>query len=146
MTKTHKQSGTKLYYIWVEMRQRCNNFKHRSFHLYGGRGIKICDEWKIFELFFEWAMANGYKEGLSIDRIENNGNYEPSNCRWVTQSVQVNNQRRNAKINYKGKEQTLAEWSKELNLNYYTLRSRKRIGWDAKKMFETPMEGRGKHD
>lgn len=143
MTKTHGQSGTKLHYIWIEMRQRCNNPEHPKYHLYGGRGIKICGDWKEFESFYKWAKKSGYKEGLSIDRINNNESYYPNNCRWATQSVQMNNTRRTKKYKYKGKEQSLANWARELDLNYSTLRSRARLGWTTEEMFEVPMEGRG---
>lgn len=143
MTKTHCQSGTKLHYIWIEMRRRCRNPKHPKFHLYGGRGIKVCEEWQSFESFYEWSLGAGYVEGLTVDRIDNNGNYEPENCRWVTQLTQNNNTRRTRKFTYKGKTQSLADWARELNLNYYTLRSRSRIGWDINRIIETPMEGRG---
>lgn len=143
MTVTHRKSGTKIYYVWIEMRQRCNNPHNKRFKHYGKRGISVCREWdESFESFYEWALANGYKEGLSIDRIDVNGKYEPSNCRWVTQLRQVNNTRRNKNYQYKGKEQSLADWARELNLNYYTLRSRARIGWNIERMLETPMEGR----
>lgn len=142
MTKIHCQSGTKLHYIWIEMRRRCRSPKHRNFHLYGGRGIKVCEDWEDFEHFFAWAISNGYKEGLTIDRIDNNRGYEPGNCRWTTQLHQNNNTRRTRKVTYKGKTQSLADWARELNLNYYTLRSRRRLGWDIKAILETPMEGK----
>jgi hypothetical protein len=142
MTKTHCQSGTKLHYIWIEMRQRCANPKNPKFHHYGGRGITICESWQEFEIFHKWSLETGYKEGLSIDRINNNESYAPNNCRWTTQSKQCNNTRRNKMVTYKGKSQSMADWSRELNVNYNTLRSRARNGWSIKDMFEVPMEGR----
>lgn len=142
MTITHRKSGSKLYLVWVEMRQRCNNPKSRKFKHYGARGISVCKEWSTFEAFYKWAVLNGYKEGLTLDRIDNEGNYDPENCRWVTQLIQCNNKRDCKMLTYKGKTQSLADWARELNLNYYTLRSRIRIGWSARKAFETPMEGR----
>lgn len=145
MTKTHGQSGTKLHFIWIEMRRRCQSLNHPKYHLYGGRGIKVCDEWQSFEIFYKWSSENGYIEGLSIDWINNDGNYEPTNCRWTTQFRQNNNTRRTRKVTYKGKTQSLADWARELNLNYNTLRSRRRIGWNIAAIFETPMEGK-RHD
>jgi len=83
---THQGTGTKLHYIWAQMKTRCYNDRSHGYTCYGGRGIKICEAWLDFAEFRNWAYANGYQEGLTIDRINNDGNYEPSNCRWITQS------------------------------------------------------------
>lgn len=94
--KKHGESGTRLYNIWRSMKQRCYYQKHMAFHNYGGRGISICKEWlsnKI--LFFVWARSHGYKDTLDIDRINNNGNYSPDNCRFVTKKENNNNRRDN---------------------------------------------------
>lgn len=91
---THGEKKTRLYRIWNGMKQRCFNPNDKDYEKYGGRGITLCDEWKEdFCKFKSWAIANGYSQELSIDRIENNGNYEPSNCRWATQSQQNSNRR-----------------------------------------------------
>ncbi len=82
----HGETGTKLHNIWTSMHQRCNNPNNQDYLDYGGKGITICDEWLEFLPFRDWSWFNGYKEGLSIDRIENDGNYEPSNCQWLTRS------------------------------------------------------------
>lgn len=95
--KTHGLSNTKLFMVWQDMKKRCKNPNHHAYKDYGGREIKVCNEWlDDFMNFYNWAMANGYKEGLSIDRINNNGNYEPNNCRWVTMSIQCKNKQKSA--------------------------------------------------
>lgn len=90
---THGESATKLYSVYISIKKRCNNKNHHAFKDYGGRGISLSMVWNNYEVFRDWALANGYEEGLSLDRIENDGNYEPSNCRWVTQKIQVINKR-----------------------------------------------------
>lgn len=96
---THGYSQTNLYKVWNSMKQRCGNKNNSGYKDYGGRGISVCKEWADdAKVFCDWAIKNGYKQGLSIDRINNDGNYEPANCRWTTRKVQVNNQRLHAGI------------------------------------------------
>lgn len=90
---SHGMAGTRLYRIWANMIARCCNERGTQYPDYGGRGISVCDQWKSFEPFAEWASANGYSHALSIDRVNNNGNYEPSNCRWATATEQSRNKR-----------------------------------------------------
>lgn len=120
--KKHSLSKTRLYRTWNAIKRRCNEKRYRAYMQYGGRGIKICDEWlQDFMNFYNWAMANGYREDLTIDRINVNGNYEPNNCRWITIQEQANNRRTNIQIQYKGQKKTLKEWCKILNLKYPTI-------------------------
>lgn len=121
---THGLSYTKEYAIWKNMLRRCENPKEKRYKDYGGRGISVCKEWHDIETFYKWTKDSGYKEGLTIDRIDVNGNYEPNNCRWATQKEQVNNERRNIKVEFNGVVHTLAEWSEILNIKVNTLQYR----------------------
>lgn len=125
----HKMSGTRLYHEWVTMKQRCINPKNKRYADYGGRGIKVCDEWlNKPDDFFKWALENGYKDNLTIDRINNNGNYEPSNCRWTDIKTQCRNRRNNILVEYQGKMITLVELSEITGINYGCLNARYRRG------------------
>lgn len=127
----HNMSDSRLYRIWAEIKQRCYNPKATSYENYGGRGIKMCNAWlDSFESFFEWSVANGYSDKLSIDRINSDGDYEPSNCRWADATTQANNTRSNRIISFNGKTLTVAQWAKELNVSDKLLRSRLDAGWD----------------
>lgn len=115
---------TRLYTIWVNMRQRCSNPKAARYSRYGGRGIKVCAAWEeSFEAFQDWATANGYRDDLSIDRIDNDGNYEPSNCRWADSTTQRVNSSRTHRIPLNGRTLTLTEASNELGIAPRTLRN-----------------------
>jgi len=122
---SHKMAGTHLYQIYYGMRNRCCKSTNKRYAQYGGRGIKVCEEWmQGFILFMTWALASGYKEGLSIDRIDNNGNYEPSNCRWVNNQIQCNNRRTTHLLTLDGKTQSMLQWCEELGIKYSTLKRR----------------------
>jgi hypothetical protein len=121
----HGMSKSDLYKKWSGMKSRCYNKKENNYHIYGQRGIKICAEWvNSFESFYKWAIENGYKKELSIDRINVNGNYEPSNCRWVTWQQQQNNKRTNHFLEYNGQKHTIAEWSKITGIKRQTIWAR----------------------
>lgn len=129
----HKQSHTKLYKVYYGMKNRCYNKKHSYYHDYGGRGIKVCDEWlNDNKTFFNWAMDNGYREGLTIDRIDLDGNYTPNNCRWTTIKDQVRNRRNTVYIEYEGVKKPMGQWSEELDVPYHTLYTRYTKGWKSK--------------
>lgn len=117
----HGQSYTRLFSIWANMLQRCECQSNRAYKNYGQRGIRVCEEWHTFATFKEWAESNGYQDTLSIDRIDNNGDYAPSNCQWADAIVQANNTRRNHYLTLNGKTQSLARWSRELNLSESTI-------------------------
>lgn len=125
ITKKHGMFGTRIYKIWDSMYQRCYNSNHAAYKDYGGRGITVCDEWlHNFQAFYEWSMSNGYADNLTIDRINVNGNYEPSNCRWATDIEQHNNTRKNRYIEFNGETHTMAEWARITGIKYATLASR----------------------
>lgn len=128
---THKQSNTRLYGIWCAMKRRCNNKNTIAYADYGGRGIQVCDEWlNNYVAFMEWALSNGYSEILSIDRIDNDGNYEPSNCRWVDSVAQVANRRSNVVYTYNSESHIISEWASIFGIPYKTLHYRLSHGWD----------------
>lgn len=128
---THGMTRTKLYRVWESMKRRCDSDKAERYPNYGGRGITYCDEWKEFSGFHKWAKNNGYKEGLSIDRIDVDGNYEPGNCRWVTLEEQSFNKTNSRKVPYKDKELTIAELAKETGKTYHLLYQRiVKLNWN----------------
>lgn len=130
---THGMKGTKLFSVYHTMKGRCYNPSDHKYHRYGMRGIKMCDEWlNNPESFYDWALANGYKEGLSIDRINNDGNYCPENCRWVDAKTQANNKSNNTRYEYNGMIKTISEWADYLGITYTAAKSRiKRGNFDS---------------
>lgn len=135
----HGKAHTDLYYIWQAMRKRCLDKNSKDYHNYGARGITVCDDWaNSYISFQDWALKNGYTKGLSLDRINNDKQYCPKNCRWATRSQQNNNTRRTKKIKYQGKTQTLTEWCEELGLKRDTIYARIYCyGWSIPKAFTT---------
>ena len=110
--KTHGLSNTRIYRIYSGMKDRCYNERTPLYKYYGARGIKVCEWWlDRFSNFYEWAISNGYEENLSIDRIDNDGDYKPSNCRWVNMTKQANNKSNNKKVSIGGESKSIAEWS-----------------------------------
>lgn len=117
----HGHSNTRLHKIWQNMRNRCRNSNTLDYKYYGGRGIKICEDWNTYTVFEQWAMDNGYSDTLTLDRVDVNGNYCPNNCRWVTRKEQSNNKRNLRIIEYQGKMKTLTQWSEILDIPLATL-------------------------
>ena len=137
-SSTHGMHDKRLYHIWENMKGRCERESTRAYKHYGGRGITFCYEWSKFEPFYEWAMANGYAENLTLDRIDVNGNYCPENCRWITQAEQLNNTRRSIFLTLNCETHTLKQWSDITGISYNTLRKRVQNGWDTEDILTVP--------
>ncbi len=138
--KTHGMRHTRIYQTYRGILQRCNDKNHHSYKDYGGRGIMCL--WKSFEEFYE-DMKEGYSDTLTIDRIDNNGNYCKGNCRWINAKQQANNTRRNVYLEFNGKTQSLTLWAEELNIKYFMLRQRVERGWSVERALTTKPFNRG---
>lgn len=136
ISKGYRAKNIRLYNIYQNIKERCYNENSPAYKNYGNRGIEMCKEWKDdFETFYKWSMKHGYNVNLTIDRIDNNKNYEPSNCRWITIQQQQYNKTTSKYITYNGETKTLAEWAKILNMSQQKLRYRI-LKWDIKSAFE----------
>lgn len=139
--KTHGLSKTRLYRIWNGIKNRCFNENIPKYKNYGNRGIFVCDEWKNdFMSFYNWSMDNGYDDNLSIDRIDYNGNYEPNNCRWITNKEQSRNKRNNNLITYNNETHCISEWAEILGFKSNDIYRRLKLGWCVEKIFNTPIK------
>ena len=118
---TGRNQKTKLYSVWTNMRARCSCKTNASYSYYGGRGITVCDKWQDFDVFRKWAIGHSYSPKLTIDRINNNGNYEPENCRWVTRKIQALNSRQAKFIKCGGQARTVTDWSQLLGVHSSTM-------------------------
>lgn len=137
------RKGTRLYRIYNNMKTRCYNPNSESYKNYGGRGIKICSEWLTdFSTFRSWALSHGYREDLTIERKDVNGNYTPDNCVWATYKVQANNTRSNHLYTIDGITMNLTEWSEYFGINVKTVRDRLLRGWDIKRALSTPADSK----
>ena len=129
---THGDYNTRLYRIFRGMISRCKYPSATEYNDYGGRGITVCEEWKDYNNFKQWAMSNGYSDDLTLERNDVDGNYCPENCRWTTIGEQMNNKRNNHFLTYNGTTKTIAQWSELLDINYGTLQSRvNKLGWSV---------------
>jgi hypothetical protein len=131
----HGMTKTKLFYVWHNMKCRCNDKNNYRYYCYGGRGIKVCDEWiDNFLSFYNWSYKNGYAEGLQIDRIDNNNGYSPENCRWVDRFVNAQNKSSNILFTYMGETKCLKQWCRDLGVNYKV--AHQRINRDKKSFIQ----------
>lgn len=142
----HGKANSRLYHIWNSMHVRCENPHHQHYDYYGGRGITVCEEWHDFANFMQWAERTGYREDLTLDRIDSNEGYNPVNCRWATMHEQARNRRNNANITYHGVTRCLSDWAATFGINVVTLWMRIfRNGWDVERAFTTPVRQKRKH-
>lgn len=122
---THNETKTRLHRIWAGIKARCYNTNIAQYKNWGGRGITVCEEWKdSYETFRDWALANGYQENLTIDRINNDKGYSPDNCRWATQKQQSNNKRNNTLITFNNETHTISEWAEIIGVKSRTIQRR----------------------
>lgn len=142
---THGKKYTRVYREWKNIKQRCLNPKLPDYKYYGARGITICPEWaNDFQNFYDWAMANGYSDALTIDRIDNNKNYSPDNCRWVDRLTQSNNTRKNHNLTFNNKTQTISMWARETGILSSTICYRVNHGWSVEEALTIPIQNGGK--
>lgn len=143
MVEGMRSTDHPLYSTWKSMKTRCYNPNYRCYHRYGGRGIKICDRWKNSLANFVSDMGPRDK-GCSIDRINNDGDYEPGNCRWSSQIVQTNNTERNVRLTFQNRTQTVAQWAHETGIPYHVFQYRIKAGWTTERILCQPIRGHAK--
>lgn len=138
--RTHGFSKTKpkLYDVHRQMMQRCYNLANKDYPNYGGRGIKVCEDWHDIGKFIEWAELSGYKDKVTIERLDVNGNYCPNNCSWIVNERQALNTRKVRLYTYRGVTKTISDWAEEYNLTKYTLKGRLNLGWDMEETLKLP--------
>ena len=136
----HGMSHSRIYGIWDSMVCRCSTKTSGSYKNYGGRGISVCEDWKnSFSNFYNWAVENGYKDNLTIDRIDVNGNYCPSNCRWISMKKQQNNKTNNRIISFNGEQHTMTEWGEITGIKEYNIYNRLQDGWSVEDALTKPV-------
>lgn len=140
--RKHGNRNSRLYNIWNNMKMRCSNINSINYKNYGERGIKVCDEWfDSFENFYKWAMNSGYDNTLTLDRIDNDDDYKPNNCRWADYTQQERNRRNNHILEYNNEKHSIAEWSDITGIPYSSLWSRIKKGWSVEKALTQPLRG-----
>ena len=139
LNHSHGMSNTKLYKKWQVMNTRCNNKNRDHAQWYMEKGIEVCEEWRDFLNFYDWAMTNGYEDGLSIERIDINKGYEPKNCKWIQLKEQAFNKSNTHWITFQGKTQSLTKWAEEIGISVTILKDRiNRYKWDVERALTTP--------
>lgn len=142
----HGMSGSKLHYIWKGMRQRCLNPNNKDYHNYGMRGISISNEWMEFLGFYKWSVQSGYKDGLTIERIDVNDGYFPHNCKWIENKKQARNTRKLVLLEYNGCIRPLVEWAEIFNISSKTIKGRLSRGWSISNALNVrPVKGRNQY-
>lgn len=141
----HGMTGTKIYNVWKEMHRRCLGYSRKT-ACYKKRKISVCEEWNYVERFLKWAFENGYKEGLQIDRIDNDKGYSPDNCHFVTPRQNANNRVNTVYIEYKGERLNLLDWSQKLGIHPHTIYTRLQRGWTVERALNQPVQKRRKNE
>src|SRR5690606_18166102 len=137
----HGMSKTRIYRTWADMVQRCHNPNSGNYKNYGARGITVCDEWRTFANFYNWAASSGYSDELSIDRLEVNGPYTPDNCRWATREMQDNNKRTNVFVEIKGEKLTLSQAARKYDMTFNQMRHRYMAGDRGERLLRPGRKG-----
>ena len=143
--RTHGMSGTPIHKEWEAMKRRCYNPNTEKYYRYGGRGIVVCDRWRdSFEAFYEDVskLLHFGEQGYTLNRINNDGNYEPNNVEWATQKEQANNRQSNHLLTFNGKTQTIVQWADETGIKSATIARRLKKGWSVEKALTTPTQKR----
>lgn len=133
----HGLSHTRLAAVQSNMMMRCYNPRSERYPRYGGRGITVCNAWKIPGLFFEWALQSGYKDDLTIERVDNNGNYDPTNCKWIPAREQATNKSNNTRLTLRGETHCLSEWVRITGYALRTIQWRMEHGWSDEQVLST---------
>ena len=140
---THGMRRTRVYKIWTGMKERCQRLKSAAYENYGGRGIKVCARWQEFEAFYD-DMGDPPSEQHTLDRKDNDGDYEPGNCRWATEIEQHNNRSDNRMLTFQGKTQSMMDWVRETGLPKSTIQKRLKRGWSVQKTLSEPVQATGR--
>lgn len=141
--RTHGFSNTKIYDVYKQMLGRCEKPYHKDYPMYGGRGITVCKEWHDIAEFMQWKDISGYKEGLTIERMDSNAGYSPNNCCWIPMPEQGRNTRRVYYVEYSGERLSISDWARKTGISVTTLIQRKNKGWSPERMLtEVPVIGK----